>query len=372
MSIRLEEEEGGRGILCLNFNQNQECFACGTTSGFCIFNVDPFTETFRREFKGGSIGYVAMLYRCNILALVGGGRSPCFLTNKVVLWDDHLSTCTGELSFRSEVKTVKLRRDLIVVALENSVYVYQFQTLDLLEKFSTRENPKGLVALSTGEENVVLACPASDGRGRVRVEIFSPEDHNQRISTFVDAHESGLSQLTLSADGSLLATASTKGTLIRIFDTGTGRKIKEVRRGADNAVIYCICFSPDNRFLACTSDKGTVHIFAVNAPELSVEGGSESGGVSSEGSSSSSSQKIPENRKSRMSMFGSFTSYFKSEWSFAKFKGPEIPTIAAFGKSSDTLYLLSADRMYRKLTFDPVNGGTAEEVLSERFLSEEE
>ena len=42
------------------------------------------------------------------------------------------------------------------MALENSVYVYQFQTLDLLEKFSTRENPKGLVALSTGEENVVL------------------------------------------------------------------------------------------------------------------------------------------------------------------------------------------------------------------------
>ena len=31
---------------------------------------------------------------------------------QVVLWDDHLSTCTGELSFRSEVKTVKLRRDL--------------------------------------------------------------------------------------------------------------------------------------------------------------------------------------------------------------------------------------------------------------------
>ncbi len=62
-------------ILYLNFNQDYGCFACGTETGFKIFNTFPFKETYNCEL-GGGIGIVEMLYRCNILALVGGGKSP--------------------------------------------------------------------------------------------------------------------------------------------------------------------------------------------------------------------------------------------------------------------------------------------------------
>jgi len=49
-------------ILYVGFNQDAGCIACGTESGFKIFNTDKFNNTFSRDFDGG-IGIVSMLFR---------------------------------------------------------------------------------------------------------------------------------------------------------------------------------------------------------------------------------------------------------------------------------------------------------------------
>jgi hypothetical protein len=43
----------------------------------------------------------------------------------------------------------------------------------------------------------------------------------------------------------MIASASVKGTLIRIWDTVRKIMLVELRRGSDNAVIYCINFRYD-------------------------------------------------------------------------------------------------------------------------------
>ncbi|CAM9898491.1 unnamed protein product, partial [Ectocarpus sp. 6 AP-2014] len=244
-------------LLFVGFNQDYGCFACGTDNGFRIYNVDPFRETFRRVFSNGGIGIVEMLFRCNLLALVGGGRNPRYPPNKVMIWDDHQSRCIGELSFRSEVKAVRLRRDRVVVVLAQRIYVYRFSDLHLLDRINTIRNDQGLVALCADASNMVLACPGVS-RGHVNVELY-----DLRRSTLIPAHESELAQLALSMDGKMVATASSRGTLLRVFDTDTGSLLHELRRGMDRAEVSSICFNQQSTFVACCSDRGTVHIFSL-------------------------------------------------------------------------------------------------------------
>lgn len=77
----------------------------------------------------------------------------------------------------------------------------------------------------------------------------------------MEAHTSELRGLALSADGSKLATASIKGTVIRVWDVASSTCIQEFRRGVERATITCLSWSWDNERLCCTSDKGTAHVF---------------------------------------------------------------------------------------------------------------
>jgi WD40 repeat protein len=70
--------------------------------------------------------------------------------------------------------------------------------------------------------------------------------------------------MAIDFQGRFLATASEKGTLIRIFTTEDATLIQELRRGTDKALIFSLNFNLAGTMLACSSaDKSTIHIFTV-------------------------------------------------------------------------------------------------------------
>mmetsp|Transcript_81905 Transcript_81905/g.244211 ORF Transcript_81905/g.244211 Transcript_81905/m.244211 type:complete len:422 (-) Transcript_81905:129-1394(-) len=347
-------------ILYISFNQDFTCFVCGTENGFRVYRTDPFRLTHRRDFENGSgLGVIAMLFRTNILAFAGGGKSPRFPPHKIVLWDDRKVRVIGELAFRSAVKSVRLRRDLVVAVLNNKVYVYGFRSLSLFDSIETTDNPKGLCCLSAEGEKVVLVCPGMQ-QGRALV-IFYPRflgDMDVPVArertNIVAAHQSAIAAMSMDCTSTLLATASGKGTILRVYDTAGGVKLQELRRGVEGAEIHSLTFSKTGDFLAVSSDKGTIHIFAV------CRANPDDGGVGSQDASLARNSKSSLQRLSRV-----LPAYFSSEWSLAQFRVPDYRCVVTFGTDPHTVVVVCANGSYYKARFDPGRGG---EMVREEFV----
>lgn len=351
-------------ILYVSFNQDCTCFVCGTESGFRVYSTDPFRLTHRRDFEpGGGLGVIAMLFRTNILAFSGGAKGQKFQPQKVVLWDDRQATAKAELSFRSPVRAIKMRRDLLVVVVERKVYVYGFRRVSVADSIETISNPKGLCCLSVGTDRVVLACPGMQQGGVLVVfyprswgDLHGPLARDRTI--IVAAHEAPIASMSIDPTGTLLATASDKGTIVRVHDTASGERLHELRRGADRAEIHSLTFSAAMDWLAVSSDKGTIHIFAIHN-RSHTSSYSTITGTASENSNAPGNAKSSLQRISRV-----LPSYFSSEWSFAQFRVPEDKCICAFGSDPNTIVVVCANGHYYKARFDPNRGG---EMVREDF-----
>ncbi|EAQ90098.1 hypothetical protein CHGG_06717 [Chaetomium globosum CBS 148.51] len=237
-------------VLSISFNDDCSCFAVGLNTGFCKTCARRTT----RVFNAG-VGLVQMMGKANYIGLVGGGRQPKFAANKA-------SPCRFyaalEISALTPVRGVQLSKEHIVVVLQNSVRVYKFaKPPNLQSAYETANNPWGLCCLSPKR----IAFP---GRTVGHVQLVEIATGNVSI---IPAHSSAIKAVQLSPDGELLATASEKGTLIRVFATSNCARLVELRRGIDPATIFSLAFNPSGTMLACTSDKSTLHVFDVPHPK---------------------------------------------------------------------------------------------------------
>ncbi|XGW16161.1 hypothetical protein V3C99_001535 [Haemonchus contortus] len=261
------------------FNAQQDGFSVATDSGIRFFNAHPpvLLRSFSREQVGG-VKVVGIFHRSNIIVFVGGGSYAKYPSNTVMVWDDKQQELVIEFTVAGgPVLNVLLAYSKLIILQERRIHVFQFPNpCKLIRTEEIRYNPTGLAAIGCDFNGAsqMLAYPGFKV-GSVQLVCLNNMSECASLSPRgIDAHLTEITQLALNNQTTLLATGSTKGTVIRIFDaiSSTTRCLMELRRGADPCTLHCLQFSPCSRFLAVSSDKGTIHIFSIRESEHSKRG----------------------------------------------------------------------------------------------------
>lgn len=87
---------------------------------------------------------------------------------------------------------------------------------------------------------------------------------DKSIDLLIPAHDTEIGALAVNPDGTLLASASSRGHIIKLFSTDGGDCVQELKRGNSKADIRSIVFHPTLHLIACTSSKSSIHIFEFN------------------------------------------------------------------------------------------------------------
>ena len=341
-------------ILNISFNQDNSCFTFGNEKGFKIYQSYPVKSPFTKEM-GGGIKQVEMLYNSNFLALVGGGQSPKFSENELIIWDIQQDIIISQFKFKFSVINVKFKKDLIIAVCLQRIYVFNFDTYENICKIDTCENRKGLIGIN-GEPNFhIIGYPSMNSNKSITIKNLAK---NKDIS--FEAHDDPISFMVINHDGKLIASANEKGTSIKIHCCINGNLIQEFKRGHEKVENIFLCFEKNSRMLAVTSSKGTIHLFylgntvkKLHELEAKINTNMEEDNIQQENDNITIHE--PKNKKI---LFG----LSKTEKSFAKYKIGAQRNICGF-IGDNKVIILTYEFKYYLVEIDMVRGGNCKLIL---------
>ena len=128
------------------------------------------------------------------------------------------------------------------------------------------------------------------------------------VANVIQAHKSPISFMSINQAGTMLATASEKGTVIRVWSIPGAEKLYQFRRGTREAKIYSINFNLVSTLLAVSSAHDTVHIFKLG-PQKSGSGASGSSGTAKASQTPSSPSASIDSREGTHGLDGGYEAY---------------------------------------------------------------
>ncbi|KAG7491775.1 hypothetical protein MATL_G00007190 [Megalops atlanticus] len=261
-----EAPDGPEGLICASFNQDTTSLAVGTKTGYRLFSVTLVDrlDCIHESAETPDVYIVERLFSSSLVVVVS-----LAMPRRMNVYHFKKGTEICNYSYSNNILAVRLNRQRLIVCLEESIYIHNIKDMKLLKTLlNTPSNPTGLCALSTNHSNSYLAYPGSATIG----EIIVYDANNLSTVTMIPAHDSPLAAITFNASGTKLASASERGTVIRVFSVPEGLRLFEFRRGMKRYVnISSLSFSADAQFLCASSNTETVHIFKLEQHSPSRE-----------------------------------------------------------------------------------------------------
>jgi len=207
---------------------------------------------------------VEMLFGTSLLAIVGTGEQRAMSPRRLCLFNTKTRQSKRDLNFKTSILAVRLNMKRLVVVLQDRTFVYDLNSTTILEEIETVPNTKGLCAFAPNSEECYLALPASTSKGSALVYKTSQPE----LICQIDAHQAPLAAMVFSSNGMYLATASEKGTMVRVHLVAQATKSHSFQRGTYPSTIYSLAFSPSVDLpdvLVATSSSGSLHLFFLDA-----------------------------------------------------------------------------------------------------------
>lgn len=324
----------------LAFNQDFTCLSVSTAECHKIFNCDPFGEFY---VSSGSeptpTAYLRMLFSTLLTIVVPESGLP--MGNRVLKvfnLKQNLKIC--ELTFPLNIVDLMLNRKRLVVILEvGQIYVYDLSSMRLVKVLESNPYPSqaGSVAALSVDDKSYLVLPLLTLNGqtdlfnadvsRPGTPMLRPCDstlvgsldsliefthknkqslHEKKGGITLDdlqkdskgwvivydtialkprllykAHESEIAKIAISNTSLAIATASSKGTIVRVshlsfdlleeFEKLKITHITSLRRGHNLSKINALAFNMEGSVLGCGSESNTIHFFRVGPMETEEE-----------------------------------------------------------------------------------------------------
>lgn len=258
---------------------------------------------------------VEMLFSTSLVAICDRNQGP-IKGKRLKIVNTKRKSVICELVFPHEILDVAMNRKRMCILLENDqLFIYDIscmkplETIDIWESSKQRDgatdnvvdnntqtNPGSIrtseytrkrrnsltsrirprIVLSNDDRSILcyttFRASAGSAKRSVLTDIVVYDALNIKPINYINnVHKGNIASMALNSDGRFMATASEKGTIIRVFNTGvdidfdSNRQLQyEFRRGTRPANIYQLEFNKQSTLLGCIGDTDTVHLFSLN------------------------------------------------------------------------------------------------------------